>query len=94
MPGGPTLSFGGLRLESGRVRPCEISVRADESQASSGQSSSLPPAQPANQQSPEILQGRALSEQGMKAFYDARWAEACRCLRQALALPPGDAAIE
>ena len=93
MPGGPTLSFGGLRLENSRVRPVERTVPVERFQDFADQSSSPPPP-PANQPSPEVLQGRALAEQGMKAFYDARWADAIGLLKQAQSvLPPGDASV-
>jgi tetratricopeptide (TPR) repeat protein len=49
--------------------------------------------QTSNEPSPEVLRGRALVDQGMKAFGESRWADTIEALRQALAFLPNDPAI-
>jgi hypothetical protein len=92
---GATLSidFGGLREVGGRVRPCQGHYEVDDARGVVSQDVAQAAAQLSEQQAAEAVRGQALAEEGMRAFGEARWAEAIDRLRQAQALRPDDIAL-
>ena len=88
------IDFGGLEKVGRGFRPRQMHEDVDYAQASPEVREQADAAvQRSNEPSPEVLRGRALVDQGMKAFAEARWADTIESLRQALALLPGDPAI-
>jgi hypothetical protein len=89
-----SIDFGGLKNVGKSVQPTQKHIRADQIEKVSGQPVISIPAQKPNEQSPEALRGRALLDQGMKAFSEKRWADASELLRQASALLRDNPAIQ
>lgn len=81
------IDFGGLEKVGRRIQPCQMHQEIDPF------SYQAAPPTPQGEPSPEILQGRALVEIGMRAFSGSRWEEAVKNLAQALTYLPGDLAV-
>ncbi len=88
------IDFGGLERVGRGFRPRQMhqEIEYDQAPAELRQQADAA-AQTSNEPSPEVLKGRALVDQGMKAFGESRWAETIEALRQALAFLPNDPAI-
>ena len=87
------IDFGGLEKVGNRIRPRQMHQEIDPTPTSGDQAPVSIPVPPPSGPSPAELQGRALVEKGMRAFSEARWAEAIEFLGKALTYLPQDVAI-
>ncbi len=87
------IDFGGLEKVGNRIRPCQIHQEIDTTSSGADQASVSVPIPVQSGPTPEELQGRALVEKGLRAFSEARWAEAIEHLSKALAYLPNDVSI-
>jgi hypothetical protein len=87
------IDFGGLEKVGSRIRPRQMHQEIEPTTPGADQTAVSIPIPVRSGPTPEEIQGRALVEKGMRAFSEARWAEAIELLGKALTYLPRDVAI-